>query len=74
MGLNRWRTRRPTRGLKTTASTAANVSGSTISLTAASAVTTMIEATTNPTKLQAQTPSLGTDLPGSFIVTAPRVS
>ena len=64
VGLNRWRTRVPTRGLKTIASTAAKVSGSTISLTAPSAVTTMIMATTNPTKLQAQTPSLGTQLSG----------
>ena len=51
--------RRP-RGLKMMASTAANVIGSTISLTAPSAMTTMIAATTNPTKLHAQTPSLGT--------------
>ena len=43
-----------------TASTAANVSGSTISLIAPSAVTTMDIATTNPTKLHAHTPSLGT--------------
>ena len=57
--MNPWRRRDPTIGLKITASTAANVSGSTISLTAPSAVTTMIAATTNPTKLQAQTPSLG---------------
>ena len=60
VGLNLWRWRTPTSGLNITASTAANVSGSTISLTAASAMTTMIAASTNPTKLQAQTPSLGT--------------
>ena len=51
----------PTRGLKTTASTAANSSGSTISLTAPNAVTTMAVAATTPTKLQARTPSLGTE-------------
>jgi hypothetical protein len=53
------RRRRRTRGLKITASTAANVRGRTISLTAASATTTMIVAATTPTKPQDHTPSLG---------------
>ena len=59
LGLNPRRSRLPATGLKITASTAANRRGSAISLTAASAVTTMIVATTTPTKLQAQAPILG---------------
>jgi hypothetical protein len=50
----------PTRGLKITASTAANVSGRAISLTAPSAPNTTAAATTNPTKLHAQIPIRGT--------------
>ena len=50
----------PRRGRNTTASTAANVIGSTISLTAARAPNTMTPAITTPTKLHAQTPSFGT--------------
>jgi hypothetical protein len=52
--------------LRQQARTAANVSGSTISLTAASATITMMLATTNPTKLHAHTPNLGTsrEVPG----------
>ena len=60
-GLSLRRSSFPTSGLKTTARTAAKSSGSTISLTAASAVTTMIVATTHPTKLQAHAPILGTE-------------
>jgi hypothetical protein len=41
------------------ASTAANVIGSTISLTAPNADPRMIATTTNPTKLQAHTPNRG---------------
>ena len=59
LGFHLWRWSVPTRGLKITASTAANVIGRTISLTAASATTTMIVAATTPTKLQDHTPSLG---------------
>ena len=62
VGFSPRRSRFPTAGLKTTARTAAKSSGSTISLTAAKAVNTMIVATTTPTKLQAQTPSLGAEL------------
>ena len=57
LSLCRWRT--PTSGLKMMASTAANVIGSTISLTAPSAMTTMTAAATNPTKLHDQMPSFG---------------
>ena len=46
VGLNLWCTRISTAGWKITARTTANVSGSTISLTAASAATTMIVAAT----------------------------
>lgn len=49
----------PARGLKITASTAANVIGRTISLTAASATTTMTAAATTPTKPHDHMPSLG---------------
>ena len=49
----------PTSGLNTTARTAAKVIGNTISLTAASAVNTMIAANTNPTKLHDHTPNRG---------------
>ena len=59
LGFSPRRRRVSTRGLKITARTAANVMGSTISLTVAKAVNTMIDATTTPTKLHAQTPSLG---------------
>ena len=65
VGLTRWRWSTPTAGLKITANTAANVSGSTISLTAPNAPTTMIVAATTPTKLQAKTPTLGTHLSGA---------
>jgi len=62
LGLSLCRLRTPTRGLKITASTAANVIGSTISLTAPRAANTMAVAATNPTKLQAPIPILGTQL------------
>jgi hypothetical protein len=59
-GQTLWRSRIRTRGLKMIARTVANISGSTISLTAANATNTMMLATTNPTKLHAHTPNLGT--------------
>ena len=59
LGLRLWRCRVPTSGLNTTARTAAKVIGNTISLTAASAVNTMIAASTNPTKLHDHTPNRG---------------
>ena len=67
VGLSPRRSSFPTNGLKTTARTAAKISGSTISLTAANAVTTMSVAATNPTKLQDQTPILGKEVP--FFIT-----
>ena len=59
LGLNLWLMRLPTTGLKITARTAANRSGMKISLTAASAVTTMTVAMTTPTKLHAHAPIFG---------------
>ena len=60
LGFIPWRSRTGTSGLKTMASTAAKVIGKAISLTAPSAMDTMIIASTTPTKHQAQIPSLGT--------------
>lgn len=62
VGLSLWGRRASTTGWKIMVSTAANVSGNMISFTAPSASTTMIVAATNPTKLQAKTPSVGTQL------------
>ena len=56
VGLNLWRTRKPARGLKHTARTAANVNGRTSGSTAPSAMTMMAVVTTNPTKLQDRIP------------------
>ena len=63
LGLNPWRWRLPATGLKITARTAANRSGSRISLTAANAVTTMTVAHHEPTKLHAQMPIFGAARP-----------
>ena len=60
VGLSPRRSSFRARGLKTTARTAAKSSGSTISLTAPNAAAMMIVASTNPTKLHAQTPIFGT--------------